>query len=136
MAPLVDLPPEVIHQIFICVPPAFVPTLQQVCQKFNHLATPLLWRHHCQTLFKFWDPSHHFHAKCAAEVASADWKELFAERYSADCAINRHIASLLASQTGRIAKAEQIIGYGYDAKDTLLKNMHVDDGADDVLARR
>ncbi len=50
--------------------------------------------------------------------------------------ISHCLDSIIASQVGRIGKAEKIVAFGYDAKDTLLRHMSVPDEAEDVLARR
>ena len=133
---LSDLPIEVLFQIFLCVPPASIPTLQQVCRKFNDLSQPLLWRHHCQTQFKYWDPKHEIKAKYAQSAAKVDWKQLFQTRHLADRAISQELEKILSSQTGRIERSERILVHGYDAKDTLLRHLNVGDDAEDVLARR
>ncbi|KAL8912271.1 MAG: hypothetical protein Q9171_002726 [Xanthocarpia ochracea] len=133
---LSDLPIEVLFQIFLCVPPASIPALQQVCRKFNDLSQPLLWRHHCQTQFKYWDPKHDIKAKYAQSAAKVDWKQLFQTRHLADRAISHELENILSSQTGRIELSERILVHGYDAKDTLLRHLNVGDDAEDVLARR
>ena len=131
-----DLPTEILYQILLSVPPASIPTLQQVCRKFNDLSQPLLWRHHCQSNFQHWRPEHEIHAKYAQSAAQVNWKQLFRTRHLGDRAVSQELESILASQTGRIEKAENILAYGYDAKDTLLRHLDVGDDAEDVLARR
>ncbi|KAL8810125.1 MAG: hypothetical protein Q9200_002832 [Gallowayella weberi] len=133
---LTALPPEILFQILLCVPPSTIPILQQVCRKFNQLSQPLLWRQHCRTQFKYWKPEHDIAAKYAQSAAQVDWKHLFQQRHLADGAISRDIEDILSSQTGRIERSERIIAHGYDAKDTLLRHLNVDDDAEDVLARR
>ncbi|KAL8785936.1 MAG: hypothetical protein Q9213_003085 [Squamulea squamosa] len=133
---LSDLPPEVLFQILIIVPPATIPILQQVCRKFNSLSQPLLWRYHCQTQFTYWSPEHDINAKYAQSTAAVDWKQLFRTRHLADRAISHELEGILASQTGRIERAQRILTHGYDAKDTLLRHLSVGDDAEDVLARR
>ncbi|CAL8577897.1 hypothetical protein XPA_003709 [Xanthoria parietina] len=131
-----DLPTEILYQIFLSVPPASIPTLQQVCRKFNDLSQPLLWRHHCQSNYHHWRPEHEIHTKYAQSAAQVNWKQLFRTRHLGDRAVSQELESILASQTGRIEKAERILAYGYDAKDTLLRHLDVSDDAEDVLARR
>ena len=46
------------------------------------------------------------------------------------------IDSILSSQTNRIEKAKSIVDKNYDAKDVLLRCLHVGDEVEDVLARR
>ena len=69
-------------------------------------------------------------------VDRIDWRKTFALRYGADFVTTHEIDSILATQPGRIEKTERIIAQGYDAKDALLRNLEVDDLANDVLARR
>lgn len=69
-------------------------------------------------------------------VAKVDWKTVFAERHGVDKTTSAEIDSILASQVSRIEKTERIIGHGYDAKDTLLRHLNVEDDAEDVLARQ
>lgn len=49
---------------------------------------------------------------------------------------SQELDSILAGQCGRIKRSEIIVKMGYDAKDTLLRNLSVGDDAEDVLARR
>ncbi len=130
------LPNEIIYQILLCIPPSSVPVLQQVSKQFNDLSQPLLWRHHCSTLFRYWSPEHAIDEKFNGPVAKVDWKKIFAERRRIDRSISREIDSILGSQVGRIEKTSRIVEHGYDAKDTLLRHLSVADDADDVLARR
>lgn len=133
---LSDLPPEVLFQILLWVPPASILAFQQVCRKFNDQSQPILWRHHCRTQFKYWSPKHDILAKFSQDAADIDWKNIYRKRYLADKAISRDLEAILSSQTGRMDRSEKIIAYGYDAKDTLLRHLTVSDNADDVLARR
>ena len=130
------LPNEIIFQILLYIPPSSVPALQQVSKQFNDLSQPLLWRYHCNTSFRYWSPEHAIDEKFNGPVAKVDWKKVFAERRQIDRSISREIDSILDSQVGRIEKTSRIVGFGYDAKDTLLRHLSVADDADDVLARR
>lgn len=64
-----------------------------------------------------------------------DWKALFILRYEIDGTVAELLDSILARQAGRIEKFRSVIGFGYDAKDTLLRNIQVQEGHDH-LARR
>lgn len=136
MTLLNDLPSEILFQILLCVPPPSVLAIQQVCRKFNDLAQPLLWRFHCRTQFKYWRPEHTIATKLAQSASGFDWKNLFRTRHLADLAISDELEEILSSQAGRIERSERILAYSYDAKDTLLRNFHVNDDCEDVLARR
>ena len=72
----------------------------------------------------------------ASPVSSIDWKTLYIKRHRIDRTTNQLMDSILETQTGRIRKFQTIIDFGYDAKDTLLRNVAIDSVADDVLARR
>ncbi|KAL8849466.1 MAG: hypothetical protein Q9221_005548 [Calogaya cf. arnoldii] len=133
---LSDLPNEILYQILFSVPPASIPTLQQVSRKFNDLSQPLVWRHNCQTQFKYWSPEHDITTKYAQVPAKVDWKQLFQARHLADRATSRDLEDILSSQVGRIERSEKILAHGYDARDTLLRHLNVSDDAEDVLARR
>ena len=139
MAPmnLYDLPSEVIHQILLLIPPTSLPTLELVSRQFAEFANqPLLWQHHCRDQFKYWNAARNMKEKFASNVADTDWKELYSERYRIDRDVTRGINSILATQTGRIQKSAKIVGFGHEAKDTLISHCHTGDDADDVLARR
>ena len=133
---LSELPVEVLHQIISYVPPPSVPIVQAIARKFKDLPQPLLWRHHCRTHFKYWSPEHDLEQKYLGAAGETDWKKLFTNHYSIDRSITCDVNGILASQCNRIEKAERIMGHGYDAKDTLLRHLKVDDDVEDVLARR
>ncbi|KAH0543989.1 hypothetical protein FGG08_001756 [Glutinoglossum americanum] len=132
-----DLPDEVIQAILCYVPPVDLPAVQKVSKRLNRLSNePLLWRYHCKTQFKYWDPSHNIQQKFKQRVASVDWKKLYIHRVVVDRTVTRLIDSILEIQTGRIGKTQQIVDLGYDAKDTLLRHCHAGDEMEDALARR
>ena len=133
---LTDLPNEIIFQILTYLPPASVPTLQRVSQRLNELSQPLLWRYYCRTQFKYWSEHHNIQKKFVDDVTKVDWKKVFLERHSVDRTTTTQLNSILSSQTCRIEKAEKIVRYGYDAKDSLVRHLRVEDDAEDVLARR
>lgn len=131
-----DLPNEVIQQILLYLPPLCITSFQRVSRRFNTLVEPLLWKHKCQTLYRYWSPQRCIREKYAAEVNSHDWKSIFAERHRVDRITSTTLDHILDSQTGRIDKFQRIVDCGYDAKDCLLRHMKCDDDAEDVLARR
>ena len=131
-----QIPHEVLHQIVLCLPPATVLAFQQACRKFNQVCGPLLWRQICIRQFRYWNMDRRFSARLALPVDDIDWKRVYSERHMTDAEVNRWINSILASQPSRIEKTRHIVEKGNEAKDTLLKSLHVEDEADDVLARR
>lgn len=135
-ASLTDLPNEVIFQILLHVPPSSAPALQRVSRRFNDLAQSLLWKYHCQTQFRYWSHGDDTKAKLLSNEATADWKSIFKRRHIVDRTTSHELDNILTSQRGRIQRSETIAELGYDAKDTLLRNLIVGDDAEDVLARR
>lgn len=133
---LADLPNEVIFQILLYVPLDSTPTLLRVSRRFNEAVQPLLWKFHCRTQFRYWSEEHDIKHKLSKNALQVDWKSLFVKRHSVDRETSRTLDSIIGSQLGRINKSESIVRLGYDAKDTLLRNIHVGEDADDVLARQ
>jgi F-box protein 21 len=134
---LSSLPDEVIQAILFYVPPADLPAVQMASKQLCRLSNePLLWRYHCRTEFRYWDPRHNIRQKFRQRAASVDWKKLYVHRFVVDQTATRLLDSILESQTGRIGKTQQIVDLGYDAKDTLLRHCHAGDETEDVLARR
>lgn len=135
-ASLTDLPNEVIFQILLHVPPSSTPALQRISRRLNDLAQSFLWKHHCQTQFRYWSQGNDIRDKLFSNEASTDWKKVFKRRHIADRTTSHELDSIIASQLDRIKSSEIIAGLGYDAKDTLLRNLSVGEDAEDVLARR
>lgn len=133
---LTDLPNEILFQILIHIPPHLTPAVLLTCRKFNDVAEPRLWRHHCRTQFRYWSQERGIQSQLLDNTVLIDWKKVFSERFIIDKKTSHCLDSIIASQSGRIEKAERILAFGYDAKDTLLRHMHVSDEAVDVLARR
>lgn len=133
---LTDLPNEILFQILIHIPPHLTPAILLICKRFNDVAEPRLWRYHCRQQFQYWNPESGIQSHLWDDTNAVDWKRVFADRYTIDRKTSHILDSIIASQSGRIEKAEAIIAFGYDAKDTLLRHMRVSDEADDVLARR
>ena len=133
---LEELPTEVLYNVFLFVPPSSVSRLQQVSQRFNAVSRPLLWRHYCRTLYRYWSPERRIQEKFDGDVNQFDWKKLFFIRQDIARRVDEDINDILSEQKSRLKKAGRIVAVGYDAKDTLLQNLEVEDGAEDVLARR
>lgn len=131
-----QFPNEILHQIFIYISPQTIPAVQLVSRQFNDLCQPILWRHFCRSLFKYWSPQHRIREKFASNVSKVRWKSLFAARHQIDRAIGNYVNEILSQQVNRIARIECITSYGYDAKDTLLRHLQASDAMEDVLARR
>ncbi|KAK2812141.1 hypothetical protein FQN50_001498 [Emmonsiellopsis sp. PD_5] len=136
-ASLSGLPDEVLHAILCYSPASSIVALEQASRRFkNATNTPLLWRLQCQKDFTIWDPRHDITHKLASPVSCVRWKDLYATRRRIDIATAEILDSILTSQTGRIKKIYEIIGFGYDAKNTLLRHAQAGPELDDHLARR
>ncbi|KAL2824725.1 Hemimethylated DNA-binding protein YccV like-domain-containing protein [Aspergillus cavernicola] len=132
-----DLPEEILHNILLFCHPCGSAALERTAQRFRGVTNePLLWRHYCQSHFRFWAREHDMQAKLSSAVSTVDWKELYVSRHLVDSATGRLLDSILTSQTGRIEKFRSVVNFGYDAKDTLLRNISIDSDANDYLARR
>ena len=132
------LPDEILQQIFFFLSPKDnLATVQRTSKRFNRLGgEPLLWRHHCQAAYQYWDSKHRIRQKYLRGVGDVDWKALFAYRMNVDATTTSLLDSILRSQTDRIQKFKDIAEFGYDAKDALLRHCRADDDVEDVLARR
>lgn len=131
-----SLPDEVLQQILYYVSPHdILSKVQLVSKRFNRLGNaPLLWRHHCRALFKYWDAKHSFGHKVAGTAGEIDWKALFTYRDNVDLRTTKALNNTLQSRANRIVNFEEVGGFGYDAKDTLLRHCHI--RGEDQLARK
>ncbi|KAI5306554.1 hypothetical protein KEM56_000286 [Ascosphaera pollenicola] len=113
-------------------------SIGQTCRKLYALSnTALLWRHHCLADFQYWDARHHLSEKLRLPAASTPWKALYADHHIADVAVSRLLDDMIAGgQAGRVQKYHNIVSFGYDAKDTLLRHALSNPFVHDNLARR
>lgn len=131
------LPQEILHSILCYCPPASAAALAQTARRFSSITDdPILWRFYCQAYFQLWDTKHELPKKLASPVASVDWKTLYTRRHRIDRQVSRLLDSILETEHGRIGKFQEVIAFGYDTQDTLLRHASVGPGAEDVLARR
>jgi F-box protein 21 len=132
------LPDEVLqHIIFYISAQDILSNIRVLSRRFRDLSNqPLLWRHHCRTSFRYWDSKHEIRLKYAQSAADVDWKKLYIFRRTVDYRVSHLLDNIVQGQTNRIARFEAIAEFGYDAKDTLLRNCQVEEHAEDVLARR
>ena len=139
MAPrsLAELPNEVICHILQYLSPSDVPPLDLVSKRFCNLARqPVLWQEFCRKNFRSWDQRWQIDDKFGDNTAIVDWRGIYSKRHQTDKSTSHQLDSLLSSQSGRIAKSETIVQFGYDAEDTLVRQLRTGDDAEDVLARR
>jgi F-box protein 21 len=133
---LIHLPDEILNSILCYSSPQTCVAVEKTNTRFRNVTNePLLWRHHCQSHYKFWDGRHELPRRLACPVHLTDWKALFVSKYQVGHYVTRLLDNILGSQTGRIEKFRRVINLGYDAKDTLLHHSLVESG-DDHLARR
>ncbi|KIW00373.1 hypothetical protein, variant [Verruconis gallopava] len=144
---LSELPTELIQHILRYLPPPAFLALSQTCKTLRSVAdTPLLWRYLCRTQYKYWDPRHELAASLSKPVEDVPWKEWYVSRRVLDRQVDRLIDELVNNPRGRIEKLETLVNIDigcmpgsrnlWDIKDSLLRHLHCDDGAEDVLARR
>lgn len=133
-----DLPTEILEAIFLHLDPHALLSVSQTSKHIREIATdsPTIWRHLCQTHFKTWDARHNIAAKFRGPLSSVDWKALFITRTQIAENTKALLNIIIATQHGRIQCINEIADYGYDAKETLLKECACPDDAEDVLARR
>jgi len=133
-----DLPDEVLDQVLHYLSPKqTILNFQRASKRFARLSEePLLWRYYCRTEFKYWDAKHRIKQKFDGDAGDVEWKKLYIHRKQIDIRTSELLDSILSQQIGRIEKAKDISEFGYDAKDTLLRNCQAEMHRDDVLARR
>jgi F-box protein 21 len=137
--PSLDIfPDEIIRHILVFVSPEDnLGSVQLISSRLHYLANePLLWKHYCQTSFRYWHPDHGFEERLAARASSVEWKKLWIARKRGNIKIGRLLDGILSTKVGQLKKLQQICLLGYDAKDFLLEQCHIDESAEDVLARR
>jgi F-box protein 21 len=133
-----DLPTEILEAIFLNLDAHSLISVSQTNKFIKELTAdaPLVWRNLCKTQFKTWDARHTITAKFAAPLSDIDWRGLFIIKYRIERQTRELLDHVIATQHERIRCINEIADYGYDAKETLLKECACPDDADDVLARR
>jgi F-box protein 21 len=132
------LPTEILDAIFIHLDPPSLLSASQTCKLVKRITSdaPIIWRNFCRTHFKSWSPHHDIVAKFAGPLSSVDWRALFIRRILIEKRTVSLLDSVLETQQGRIRSINEIAGFGYDAKETLLRQCACPEDAEDVLARR
>ena len=135
---LEDVPDEIIRHILLYLPPEHtLASFQLVSRRYHHLANePLLWRRHCQSSFRYWNPEHQLQERLRALASSVDWRGLWITRKRRNNKAARLLDGVILTKVGQSRKLGGICKLGYDVKDYLLEQCHVDESAEDVLARR
>ena len=133
---IANIPNEIVHHTFGHLPPVAFGAVQLVCRRFFGLLNSMNWHEMCRKYFKYWDHRNGKGVDLLQSGSNLDWKRSFVARHRIDLEVTNLLSSVLTSQTGRLSKIERVVELGYDAKDTLLRHLAVDDATDDVLARR
>ncbi|KAL2134609.1 hypothetical protein VTI74DRAFT_11351 [Chaetomium olivicolor] len=135
---LEDIPDEIVRHILLYLSPEdTLQSFQLLSRRFHHIANEsLLWRWHCQTSFRFWNPEHKFIEKLTSLASSVDWRGLWVARKKKNNRASRLLDSVISRKTGQLRKLQELCELGYDVKDYLLEQCHADESAEDVLARR
>jgi F-box protein 21 len=135
---LEDVPDEIIRHILLYLPPEYtLASFQLVSRRYRHLANePLLWRRHCQSSFRYWNPEHQLQERLRALASSVDWRGLWSTRKRRNNKAARLLDDAISTKVGQSRTLGGICKLGYDVKDYLLEQCHVDESAEDVLARR
>ncbi|KAK3320066.1 hypothetical protein B0T19DRAFT_433759 [Cercophora scortea] len=138
MPSLNDCPDEIIRHILSYVSPEDnLASFQRLSRRFHHTGNEsLLWKYYCRTSFKYWNPEHQIREKLAAPAATVAWRDLWFTRKRINVRVAEHLRGVLVSKVGQLRKLQQICRVGCDAKDYLLEQCHVDESAEDILARR
>lgn len=138
MGTIDGVPDEIIRQILQHVPPEEAyNNLPLVSKKFKRIASdPLLWKHYCQTSFRFWQPSHRLDDKLAARASRTAWRDLWRRRKYRNDLVARLLDEIISTKVARNSKIGRICELGYDAKDYLLAQIETPHSAEDALARR
>jgi F-box protein 21 len=133
-----DLPTEILEAIFLNLDPRSLASVSQTNKLIKELTTdaPIIWRHLCKTQFKTWDSRHNIIAKFAAPLSDVDWRALYMTKHTIERRTKELLNHIVTSQQERIRRINDIAEFGYDAKETLLKECACPDDAEDVLARR
>lgn len=135
---LLDLPDELIHNIFVHLSASSAATLGQGSKRLYKISnTPSLWRQWCRQGWNYWEerderpiPDYNVHL-------TTQWKSVFADKVTQDRAFLSIFDDLLSTQQNRMARMHDIIEtFSYDAKDMLERQLTTPDDAEDVLARR
>jgi F-box protein 21 len=135
---LEDIPDEIVRHILLYLSPEdTLENFQLVSRRYHHLATEaLLWRFHCQSSFRWWNPEHNLQEKLAALASSVDWRGLWITRKKTNIKAARLLDGVISTKLGQLRRLKGICELGYDVKDYLLEQCHVDESTEDVLARR
>lgn len=133
-----SLPTEILEAIFLHLDPHSLISVSQTNKLIKQLTTdaPIIWRNLCLTRFKTWDARHNIATKIAGPLSDVDWRSLFISKTTIEQNTRTLLDHIISTQHERIRCINEIADFGYDAKETLLRECACSDDAEDVLARR
>jgi F-box protein 21 len=136
--PLLDLPDELIHSIFVHLDASTAANLGRSSKRLQKISnTASLWRRWCRDAWNYWEerenrpvPDYNLHS-------ATPWKDVYSDKVNRDKTFLVLFDQLLSKQQGRMALMHEIVEtLTYDAKDMLQRQLRTSDDAEDVLARR
>ncbi|GAB7352092.1 hypothetical protein MBLNU459_g2592t1 [Dothideomycetes sp. NU459] len=138
MAALLDLPDELIQEIFTYLPATSAAAFGSTSLRLNKISlTPLLWRDYCRSTWRYWEVLPDRPDPIGGDISSDQWRELFVQKHTLDQEALHEFDELLSTQQFRLERMQSIAEhFRYDAKDLFLGLLQTPDDADDVLARR
>ncbi|TKA27896.1 hypothetical protein B0A50_03961 [Salinomyces thailandicus] len=137
-SPFGSLPDELLEAIIFHLPPIDTLAFAATCRRSGKIAhEPLVWRRHCISEYRYWQPRHENKEKLRLPPTQTKWRQLFNERKRTDTEAMTIFEELLETQQARYERMEKIAAMGYDVKDLMLSIVdETPDEAEDVLARR
>lgn len=137
MASFLDLPDELLQEIFTYLSPSSTASLGLATKRLNKISNePLLWRNYVLDTWKFWENETLRH-QLISNPLSPSWRAMYGARSHQDRLVQQLFDDMLSTQKSRIERMEEIVQtFGHDAKDLLLQFSQTSDDVEDVLARR
>lgn len=139
MANLDRIPDELVVTILYLLPTADIAdSVQLLSRRFYYLSQePKLWLARCRSDYKHWATPFRKRLARAGPANHGPWKQMWMNRRRCDASTAWHFEHVLTSKVNRVRHLEAICQRGLNAKDFLLEQYSLADGAtDDVLARR
>ncbi|OAL46282.1 YccV-like-domain-containing protein [Pyrenochaeta sp. DS3sAY3a] len=137
-ASFTSLPTEVLEAVFLHLDAHSLLSVSCTSKLIKHLTTdaPIIWRNLCQQRFKTWDARHNIATKYLGPLSDVNWRALYIARIAIERRTKHLLNRIVSTQHERIRCINEIADFGYDAKETLLRECACPDEAEDVLARR
>ncbi|KAI3391976.1 hypothetical protein diail_6382 [Diaporthe ilicicola] len=119
---LLQLPDELLGSIVCHVTTAAdTAAFGLTCRRLHKVVSDSpVWRQHCITTWRHWDPQHGLSAKLAKPPLQIDWRRLFQQRVEIDLEAALIFKDLLSTQQKRLHRMHEIADKGFDVQDLLL----------------